>query len=183
MRRLGTIAEELGLYEDPEREILEAKLDEERRIQDFAGKVSITPAQAEPVLARAKTAPIAHSVKVLELTRRHGVSLADLLTAAGHAIDFSPDSLVSADLEIKYSGYFERERAQAERLRLMGDFALPADFPYADTRSLSHEARQKLSAVKPLTLAQASRIPGVSPSDIQNLVIEVEKRRSRSLAH
>jgi tRNA uridine 5-carboxymethylaminomethyl modification enzyme len=93
---------------------------------------------------------------------------------------FSSDSLLSADLEIKYSGYFERERAQAERIRTMGHFALPADFSYSELSSLSYEARQKLAAIQPLTLAQASRIPGVSPSDIQNLVIEVEKRRSRS---
>jgi tRNA uridine 5-carboxymethylaminomethyl modification enzyme len=85
--------------------------------------------------------------------------------------------VVTADLEIKYAGYFERERAQADRLRRMGDFVLDPAMDYADIRSLSLEARQKLSALRPHSLAQASRIPGVSPSDLQNLVIEIERRR------
>ena len=86
-------------------------------------------------------------------------------------------AVVTADLEIKYAGYFERERTQAERMRRMGDFALDRALDYAGMRSLSFEARQKLSSHRPLSLAQASRIPGVSPSDLQNLVIEIERRR------
>ena len=62
-------------------------------------------------------------------------------------------------------------------MRRMGEFILAADLPYADMRSLSSEARQKLAALRPRTLSQASRVPGVSPSDLQNLVIEVERRR------
>jgi tRNA uridine 5-carboxymethylaminomethyl modification enzyme len=183
LRRLGGIAKQLGLYSSSECETLEARLAEERLVHDIAAKTSITPVQAEPLLLQAGTMPIAHPVRIVELARRHGVSLESLLTAAGINIALSPDSLLSADLEIKYSGYFERERTQAERLRLMGDFALPGDFPYDELNSLSYEARQKLAAIRPLTLAQASRIPGVSPSDIQNLVIEVEKKRSRAMTH
>jgi len=63
-------------------------------------------------------------------------------------------------------------------MRRMGSFTLGADIPYAEMRSLSNEARQKLSRLAPATLAQASRIPGVSPSDLQNLVLEVERRRA-----
>ena len=62
-------------------------------------------------------------------------------------------------------------------MRRMGDFTLESDLAYADMRSLSFEARQKLATLKPRSLAQASRIPGVSPSDLQNLVIEIERRR------
>jgi tRNA uridine 5-carboxymethylaminomethyl modification enzyme len=87
------------------------------------------------------------------------------------------EALVTADLEIKYAGYFERERVQADRMRRMGDFALDADLEYEEMRSLSFEARQKLANLRPRSLAQASRIPGVSPSDLQNLVIEIERRR------
>jgi len=89
----------------------------------------------------------------------------------------SPEAVVSAELEIKYAGYFERERTQAARMKRMGDFRLPRDLPYPELRSLSFEARQKLAALQPATLAQASRVPGVSPSDIQNLVFEIERRR------
>lgn len=87
------------------------------------------------------------------------------------------EALVTADLEIKYAGYFERERLQVERMRRMGDFSLDVDLEYDEMRSLSFEARQKLSALRPGSLAQASRIPGISPSDLQNLVIEIERRR------
>jgi tRNA uridine 5-carboxymethylaminomethyl modification enzyme len=80
-------------------------------------------------------------------------------------------------LELKYDGYFERERSQADKIRRMGEFALDDVLPYAEMRSLSTEARQKLAAIRPRTLAQASRIPGVSASDLQNLVIEVERHR------
>jgi tRNA uridine 5-carboxymethylaminomethyl modification enzyme len=120
---------------------------------------------------------------VSELARRHGVSLIDLFAATGVTSNFSAESLLSAELAIKYSGYFAREKVQAERMRSMGGFLLPQNLAYADFKSLSHEARQKLASVQPRTLAQASRIPGVSPSDIQNLVIEVEKKRPRAAAH
>ena len=66
-------------------------------------------------------------------------------------------------------------------MRRMGDFALELDLAYAEMQSLSFEARQKLAAIRPLTLAQASRIPGVSPSDLQNLVLEVGRRRRLAL--
>ena len=84
---------------------------------------------------------------------------------------------MTAELEIKYATYFERERAQAERLQRMGTVKLPADLEYLTLLSLSFEARQKLSTLRPATLAQAAHVPGVSPSDIQNLLFEVERRR------
>jgi tRNA uridine 5-carboxymethylaminomethyl modification enzyme len=83
---------------------------------------------------------------------------------------------MSAEIEIKYKGYLARERAAAEKLAEMANFRLPPDLPYLDLRSLSTEARQKLDRVRPESLAQAGRIPGVSPSDLQNLVLEVVRR-------
>ena len=84
---------------------------------------------------------------------------------------------MTVELELKYAGYLARERVQAERMRRMGGMVLPPDIPYDELRSISFEGRQKLSALRPGTIAQASRIPGVSPSDLQNLAIEVERRR------
>jgi glucose-inhibited division protein A len=181
--RLGTIALDLGLYDDREIEIVENRFAESARIREAAVNTSIPPALANPLLSDAESTPIAHSVKVIELARRHGVSLADLFNATGITASFSNDAMISAELEIKYSGYFDRERAQAERIKLMGDFPIPAGLTYATMHSLSNEARQKLASIEPRTLAQASRIPGVSPSDIQNLVIEVERRRSVPAGH
>jgi tRNA uridine 5-carboxymethylaminomethyl modification enzyme len=116
-------------------------------------------------------------VRIVEVARRQDISLRQLLHAVGVGNALDQDALVTADLEIKYAGYFERERVQAERMRRMGDFSLDPDLEYSDMRSLSFEARQKLSNLRPHSLAQASRIPGVSPSDLQNLVIEIERRR------
>ncbi len=181
--RLGAIALRLKLYDDREIETVENRFAESARIRDAANGTSITPLAANPLLTDAGTSPISHSVKVVELARRHGVSLATLFNAANITEAFSHDAIISAELEIKYSGYFDRERAHAERIKLMGDFPIPGNLAYAAMQSLSNEARQKLASIQPLTLAQASRIPGVSPSDIQNLVIEIERRRSVAMTH
>ena len=179
LQRLGKIAAGLGLYSADEQKVVEGRAAEEERIHELAESTSITPSQAKPSLESAASAPLSHAVKIIDVARRPGVSLESLLDAAGETTDFSAESLLSVDLEIKYSGYFERERAQAERMRQMGDFSIPAGLDYAEMRSLSHEARQKLHQIQPLTLAQAARIPGVSPSDVQNLVIEIERKRSK----
>jgi len=183
LQRLGRIAQRLDMYDQHENATLHSRLAEDQSIHELAGATSITPGQAASLLDAAGSSEIPHAMKVSELARRHGVSLVSLFTAAGIESQFSPESLLSADLEIKYSGYFERERVQAERLRAMGDFSIPDDVDYSAMRSLSTEARQKLQSIRPRTLAQASRIPGVSPSDIQNLVIAVERRRVVAVAH
>jgi len=180
LSRLGEIGLRLGLFSDEESLVVTERLTESEKIHEAATNTSITPDAANPVLEDAGSTPIRHSVKVVELARRHGVALSDLFAAAGVSKSFSSEGMISADLETKYSGYFERERAQAARIKLMGEFPIPTDIPFGGMNSLSYEARQKLEAIKPRTLAQASRIPGVSPSDIQNLVIELERRRSAS---
>ena len=183
LQRLGEIGLRLGLYSADEQRVVESRKREEQEIRDTAERTSITPAQAAPLLERAGSAAVTQSVKISELARRHGVTLSDLFRASGIDSMFSPESLLSAELGMKYAGYFAREKAQADRMKSMGEFLIPSDLVYTDLNSLSYEARQKLTTVQPRTLAQASRIPGVSPSDIQNLVIEIEKRRARAFAH
>ena len=104
-----------------------------------------------------------------------------LFDAAGVAVDESDDALAAVEIEIKYAGYLAREREAASRLAEMASFALPVDLPYLELQSLATEARQKLSGVRPATLAQAARVPGVSPSDLHNLVVEAIRWR-RSVA-
>ena len=120
---------------------------------------------------------MAHAVRVVELAKRNGMSLDQILAATGVAEPFSRDELTTVDLEIKYSGYFEKERLAADRLARMADLPLPVDAPYAQMKTLSMESRQKLAARRPQTLAQASSIPGVRPADLQNLVLEIERLR------
>ncbi len=177
LRRLGSIGNELGIYTNPEREVIAHRLAGEEEALYLAETTSIRPEEAAPVLSQAGSRPLEHRIKIVEAARRQETSLHDLFEAVGVGQTLSREALVTADLEIKYAGYFERERVQADRMRRMGDFALAADLEYQEMRSLSLEARQKLAKVRPQSLAQASRIPGVSPSDLQNLVIEVERRR------
>lgn len=180
LRRLSALAESLGLYTDDERRAVARRLDDEERATELAARVSIRPEQAAPILAAAGPAagaPPAHAVRAAELTRRPGVSLAALLAHDPGSVDLDPEAVVSAELELKYAGYLARERDAAARLARMGAFALPPELPYATFRSLTNEARQKLAALRPASLAQAGRVPGVSPADLQNLMVEVERWR------
>ena len=177
LRRLGPVATSIGALDEAEQHVVAQRVADEAEARALAERTSVSPDQARAVLEAAGSAPLAHAVKIIEVARRQDVTLGDLLRAVGVGAALAPEALLTADLEIKYAGYFARERAQVERLRRLGEFTLADEAPYAEMRSLSVEARQKLAAVRPRTLAQASRIPGVSPTDLQNLVIEIEKRR------
>ena len=182
LRRLGSIGIRLGIYSEVESSFVTRRLEQEDSALRLAETTSISPKDAATILANAGSAPLSQPVKVVEVAKRQDVLLSALLRAAGVSVAIDQEALVTADLEIKYAGYFARERMQADRMRRMGDFVLDPNLEYEDMRSLSFEARQKLSRLKPGSLAQASRIPGVSPSDLQNLVIEIERRRRLAAA-
>ena len=177
--RLGEIARAAGLLNEREAAVLNERLRSERALLERARAITVTPDAAGPILERAGETGLPHGMKVSEVAKRPGVSLAELLAAAGERVE-DVNAALTVELELKYAGYFERERMQADRLKKLRDFPLPADLPYPTLRSLSIEARQKLGALRPATLAQASSVPGVSASDLQNLVLEVERwRRTR----
>ena len=177
LRRLAPIAFELGLYSDRERGLVDRRLAAEDETMALARSTSVRPEAVATVLAAAKSAPLPHGMRIAEVVKRNGVSLTELFAAAGVGGDIPSDAMVTTELELKYHGYFERERLQADKIRRMGEFTLDPGLSYADMLSLSTEARQKLASIRPLTLAQASRISGISASDLQNLVIEVERQR------
>jgi tRNA uridine 5-carboxymethylaminomethyl modification enzyme len=178
LRRLAPLAMSLGLYADQERAIADRRLADEDAARCLAEETSVRPETVDDLLRKAETAPLSQAVKLVELARRPQLALDALFGAAGIGAELSREAVVTADLEIKYAGYFERERVQAGKMKRMGEFRLDAELPYGDMQSLSFEARQKLAALRPATLAQAARVPGVSPSDLQNLVIEIERRSS-----
>jgi len=177
LSRLTNIAIAASLYSAQEREIAGRRLAAVQQAHALAAETSISPLVAEPVLRAANSAVLAHAVRAVELVRRQGVGLRSLFEAAGVGADLPRDAVVGAELEIKYEGYFAKERSRANRLATMGSVVLPATLVYHTMLTLSMEARQKLSAIRPLTLAQAGSIPGVSPADLQNLVWEVERSR------
>lgn len=177
LRRLAPIALERGLLSDAERDVITRRLDDEDRAMRLAAETSIRPEQVNVRLAELGSTPIPHSQKVVELVRRQEVQLRELFDLTNVGADLALDAIVTTELQIKYAGYLERERVQADKMRRMGHFALEADLPYESMQSVSFEARQKFSVQRPRSLAQASRIPGVSPNDLQNLVLEVERHR------
>ncbi len=181
LHRLAPIGRELGIYNEVEEREITEHLAAEQQATILAARTTITPAQAAPLLDAAGSRPLAHGISIADVARRQGLSLQSLFAAAGVGGSLPPEAVVTAELELKYAGYLARERAAAERLRRLATLVLPADLPYATLKSVSLEARQKLAALQPSTLAQASRVPGVSPSDLQGLVFEVERRRMATL--
>jgi tRNA uridine 5-carboxymethylaminomethyl modification enzyme len=115
-------------------------------------------------------------VRIADLARRPGVSLRALLESTG--IERSDDEAAWADIELKYSGYLARERSAVARLSKMEEFPIPPDLEYRGLTTLAFEAREKLHALRPETLGRASRIPGISPSDLHSLILEVSRRRA-----
>ena len=178
LKRLAEIGESLSLYDEHERRVIERRAADEVRVMRLARETQARAEHVDEQLVAAGTAPLAHPVRVAELAKRQGASLAALFTATGVTEELSRDAIVTVELELKYAGYFAKERYAADRLRRMAEYALPHDAPYERMRTLSVESRQKLAARRPLSLAQAASVPGVSPADLQNLILEIERSRS-----
>jgi tRNA uridine 5-carboxymethylaminomethyl modification enzyme len=178
LRRLAPLAERLGLLSAAERQLAARRFEEEEELLRVARATTITPGAAVAALADTGTT-LGEAERVASVARRPGVSLRALLEAAGVTVTAEEAAVVSAGIELKYDGYLAREREAAARLAELATFALPADLPYVEFKSLATEARQKLDRIRPTSLAQAARIPGVSPSDLHNLVVETARWRRR----
>jgi tRNA uridine 5-carboxymethylaminomethyl modification enzyme len=178
LRRMSDIGQSLGLYDVHEQRIIARRADDEARILHLARETQARSEHVDEQLVAAGTAPLVHPVRVAELAKRQGASLSALFAATGVTEELSREALITVELELKYAGYFAKERYAADRLRRMSEYALPDDAPYAEMRTLSVESRQKLAARRPLSLAQAASVPGVSPADLQNLILEIERSRS-----
>ncbi len=180
LRRLLPVAMDRSLLTDDERRTAERQLEAEDRHLAAAREALVRPGAANPVLLQAGQPEISAPARAADLARRPGVPLAPLLLAAGAEAD--PEAAAWAEVELKYEGYVARERELVRRASGMEAFALPEDLDYPALDTVSYEAREKLSRLRPGTLGQAGRIPGVSPSDLQNLVLEVLRRRARAAA-
>lgn len=180
-RRLGPLALSLGALNDDQGVALTERLQEEDRFRSWLRTAAITPKQGNPILEGIGSSPLVESMKAEELIRRPEVSVADVLATgpadAPEEVDL--DVVATVEVEVKYSGYVQRERERAERLREKASVVLAEDLAYQEMHTLSHESREKLGRVRPSTLAQAGRIPGISPADLQNLVMEIRRRGRR----
>ncbi|MSR06241.1 MAG: tRNA uridine-5-carboxymethylaminomethyl(34) synthesis enzyme MnmG [Gemmatimonadetes bacterium] len=180
LKRFGPLAAKLGMLTPAELGVLDHRLGQEQEIVSSARESRLSVAEAPALLANAGRNAAASPQTVADLVRQPDLSLKALLGAV-HGPSFGPfsdEAWVSAEIELKYEGYLAREREAADRLTELASFSLRADLPYSDMKSLSTEARQKLTSTRPGSLAQAGRIPGVTPSDLQNLVFEVIRRRA-----
>ncbi|HEX6090212.1 MAG TPA: tRNA uridine-5-carboxymethylaminomethyl(34) synthesis enzyme MnmG, partial [Gemmatimonadales bacterium] len=175
LRRLLPKAEAGGYLTEGELRHAHESLRRQDAVLDVSRETSIDAAAAGPLLEGAGSSVFPGRATIAELARRPGVDLVQLLAAAGVAVD--SDDAIWAALELRYEGYMRRERASAARIAGMESFHLP-DLDYPTLGSLSFEAREKLASIRPATLGQASRVPGVSPSDLQGLVLESLKVRT-----
>ena len=175
LRRLSPLATALGLLDEREERIAAGRLSAEERVLGLARETVIRPEQANGELEAMGQTAIPEPMRVADLARRPGLDLARLLGLAG--VDVPPEESRWGEVELKYEGYLSRETEAARRLGEMDDFALPDQLDYRSLATISYEAREKLDRVRPASLGQAGRIPGVSPSDLQNLVVEVLRRR------
>ena len=182
--RLGPLAAERGLLTEAQSEMLERRLELQAQVSSWLSETNAPPALANPVLESVGSAPIREPTRLAVLVRRPDVSASALAMAVGDAPEAEPDALAealaAAEMELRYAGYLDRERERANAVRRQAELPLPEDLPYPELQSLSFEARQKLDRIRPATLAQAGRVPGVSPSDLQNLLVEVRRRRGRA---
>jgi tRNA uridine 5-carboxymethylaminomethyl modification enzyme len=177
LRRLAPTAERLSLLGSEEKKTAESRLAAEEAIQCLAESTAIAPLAANPLLERCGSSLLSEPLRIAELARRPGVPLTEIFQAAGLAD--CEESGDWADIEFKYAGYLARERSAAARLRQLEDFTIPDQLEYRHMNTLAFEARERLQALRPRTLGQAGRIPGISPSDLHNLVLEVSKFRHR----
>jgi tRNA uridine 5-carboxymethylaminomethyl modification enzyme len=185
-RRLTPLGRDLGLIDDRRWDLYTRKQEaieaEKHRLETVRLKGSDP---AAPAVEAATGAPIKGSITLADLLRRPGFHSTDLVQHGLADAQLPQDVREGAEIDIKYSGYLARQQQQINQVRKQEHRPIPAGLPYAAIGTLSKEAREKLAAVQPHSLGQASRIPGVSPADITALMLwlELEARRQSRLVN
>jgi len=175
VRRLGPVARERGLLSAAQEGALERKLGAEDGLRVWFDETVVAPEAFGAALREVGEEPPRQPTRAAELVRRPAVRAAAILEAGGMRCEGVEEELTAVEVELKYEGYVGRERERAARLRSHAKFKLDNELPYLNLATLSREAREKLHVVRPATLAHAGRVPGVSPADLQNLVLEVRR--------
>ena len=177
--RLTPIGYELGLINEERMNKVTRKVEDSDKIVAFTKSVSIEATSVNSLLEELGTAPLSQNVKMFNLISRPQVSLDDLRKANSSLNEllnnYNQETIEQAEIKIKYESYFEKEMDIVEKMRKMEDKEINPEFNYQSLISLSKEAREKLMKIKPRTLGQASRISGVSPSDISVLMVHISR--------
>ena len=177
--RLTERSFKIGLANKYRYELLVQKETSIKSIIDFVEDYSIKPSQIDGLLVNSGTAPLSHACKLIDVLKRPQINLlevGEILPELKEKFNDIPESrrdeiIEAAEILMKYSGYIKREQQIAEKINRLENIVIQGKFKYEDIQSLSTEARQKLKKIDPETIAQASRIPGISPSDINILLV------------
>ncbi len=176
--RLTPRGYEIGLASEKRLRRMEEKFAKSDAMLNFFKETSLTAAEANPILVEKGSTPMTQSDKMFKVFSRPQVELEDIVRFEKvqeyineHHLD--KEEIEQAEIQLKYSGYIEKERSNAEKMIRLEDFKIPTNFDYETVKSMSIESKQKLSKIRPVTISQASRISGVSPSDISILLIHL----------
>ena len=175
-QRLTKISHDIGLADSERLAACETKYSDSSSLISFLKKQSILPSEINSVLDQKKSAKIKQSGKADKILSRPNIFLDDLkkcesISSFIDSNNFSKEVQDQAEIQIKYSGYIEKEKANADKLNRLESVKIPKDFDYKKLKSISAEALEKLRKIKPETISQASRISGVSPNDISVLLV------------
>ncbi|MBN2348277.1 MAG: tRNA uridine-5-carboxymethylaminomethyl(34) synthesis enzyme MnmG [Bacteroidales bacterium] len=178
--RLTERSYKIGLASKDRMILLESKVKSKKSFINFIEKSSVEKCAINTLLEEKDTAPLRQKVKLLEVLLRPQISIDDLISNLDYvkkeyeSLDGNKEDIaISSEIEIKYRGYIERENKLVEKIKRLENIKINANFNYSGLVSISTEGRQKLNRVKPETIGQASRISGVSPSDINVLLIHL----------
>jgi tRNA uridine 5-carboxymethylaminomethyl modification enzyme len=174
--RLTRMSYEIGLASEKRLRRMEHKLNESEKMVKFFKETSVTISETNPILESKGTALINQGDKMFKVFSRPQIDLEDIIkfekvSAYVAENNLDQEILEQAEIQVKYSGYIEKERNNANKLTRLEDVKIPENFDYNKIKSMSIEARQKLNKIRPVTISQASRISGVSPSDVSVLLI------------
>ena len=175
-QRLTKISHDIGLADSERLAACETKYSDSSSLISFLKKQSILPSEINSILDQKKSAKIKQSGKSDKILSRPNIFLDDLkkcksISSFIDSNNFSKEVQDQAEIQIKYSGYIEKEKANADKLNRLESVKIPKDFDYKKLKSISAEALEKLRKIKPETISQASRISGVSPNDISVLLV------------
>lgn len=174
--RLTPKAFEIGLAKEERLIRMEQKFSQSEAMVNFFRETSLKPEEANPILEAKGSAPMSQPDKMFKLFSRPQLDLEDFrkfkkVAAYIEEHDLDQEVVEQAEIQVKYSGYIEKEKNNADKLTRLEDMIIPDNFNFDKIQSISIEAKQKLNKIRPRTIAQASRISGVSPSDISVLLI------------
>ena len=169
--RLTPLSYAIGLASKERYDAVVKKYANVASLVDYMSTHNVKPSQINPLLESRDSSPIVESKKLSDIATRPEIIVEDLLGFVPRGTNYSKEELESADISIKYKSYIEREKQMADKIKHLENLIIPRGFDFSKVKSLSIECRQKLERYKPETIAQASRISGVSPSDISVLLL------------